>query len=45
MHKAHKKGLILSAATDDILTGAGPENAHKGVKDLRMYVQTRHKTC
>ena len=42
MHKAYKKGFISSAATDDILTGADPENAPK-VKDPRMYSKRAQK--
>jgi hypothetical protein len=38
MHRAYKKGFISSGATNDILTGADPVNAHKDVKDdVRLY--------
>jgi hypothetical protein len=39
--KRTKRRFISSAATDDILTSAGPENAHKDVKDPRMYKRAR----
>jgi hypothetical protein len=45
MHKAYKKGFILSFAADDILISAGPENAHREVKDpRRALVQTKAPT-
>jgi hypothetical protein len=45
MHNAYKKGFISSAATDDILTGADPENAHKDVRERRRaFVQTKAPT-